>query len=219
VKISDKTIGILKNFSTINSSILIKPGQTLATVSPQKSIMAKAAIEENMPSEFAIYDLSRFLGVVSLLKDPDYKFEDKYVEISTSNQTVRYTYTDPEQIIAPPAKEINFPDPDVEFELTGEDLSSVIRAGSVLQMPEIAVVGRDGKVYVSAVDSKNVSTDTYSIEVGSTAHNFTMIFKTENLKFINASYNVAITSKGLARFKSDVVTYWVATETTSSFGD
>lgn len=218
MKIGEKTISIWKNFSTINPSLLVMPGNILSTVSPQKSIMAKATVDEQFPVQFAIYDLSRFLGIISLMKDPMYNFHDKYVEISTSHQAVRYTYTDPDQIIAPPSREIAFPDPEVDFVLTSEDLSSVIRAGNVLQMPEIAIVGKQGKICVSAVDSKNITNDTFSIDVGDTEYDFNMIFKTESLKLINSSYSVSITSKGLARFHSDLVTYWVATESNSTFG-
>lgn len=219
MNISEKTVGILKNFSTINPSVLVNPGNVLSTVSPQKSIMAKAHIVENFPMQFAIYDLSRFLGVTSLMKDPDFSFKEQYVDIATTNQLVRYMYADPDQIIAPnPNREIGFPDPEVEFRLTSEELSSVIRAGSVLQLPEISLSGSNGKVFVTAVDSKNVSNDKFSIELGQTDYNFNMIIKSECLKLINATYDVAISSKGLVRFQSDLVTYWVATEANSTFG-
>lgn len=218
MKLSDRTISILKNFSTINPSILVHPGKTIKTVSPQKSIMATAKIDETIPNQFAIYDLSRFLGVTSLLKDPEFEFSDKCVEISTNTQTVRYTCADPEQIISPPNKDIAFPDPEIEFILTADELQNIIRAGSVLQMPEVAVVGKDGKISVCAVDSKNVSSDSYAINVGETQHEFNMIFKIEYLKFLPDKYDVAITSKGISRFTSEDVTYWVAIEANSTFG-
>lgn len=219
MKISDNTISILKNFSTINPSILVNDGNVLATVSPQKSVMAKANVSETFAKQFAIYDLSRFLGVASLMKDPEYSFMDKFVEISTSNQTVRYMYTDPDQVIAPPSKEIAFPDPEVSFVLSSEDLSGVIRAGSVLQMSEIAIHGDGSNIFVSAVDSKNTTSDTFSIKVGSTDQVFNMIIKTESFKLINATYQVSISSARLLKFQSDVVTYWVAAESNSTFGE
>ena len=67
MKLSEHTISVLKNFSMINPSVLFKPGQVIQTVSPQKTVMAKAVVEENFPVEGAVYDLGRFLGVLSCL--------------------------------------------------------------------------------------------------------------------------------------------------------
>ena len=68
MEVSDTTLNVLKNFATINPSLLFPAGDKLATLSPKKNIMAKAKIEESIPKRFAIYDLNQFLGVVSLFK-------------------------------------------------------------------------------------------------------------------------------------------------------
>ena len=47
MKITKQTIDILRNFSTINSSILVKPGSKLETISPMKNILAKSEVAEN----------------------------------------------------------------------------------------------------------------------------------------------------------------------------
>lgn len=41
MKLSARTINILKNFSTINPSIVLKPGNTVTTISTNKTIMAR----------------------------------------------------------------------------------------------------------------------------------------------------------------------------------
>ena len=51
MKLSDKTISLLKNFSTINQSILFKEGNSLRTISVVKNILAEATIEEDLPKE------------------------------------------------------------------------------------------------------------------------------------------------------------------------
>ena len=102
MKISEKTINILKNFSNINGSILVRPGNVLKTVGTQRSIYATAIVEEDFPQQFAIYELSKFLGVLSLFQDHDINFGEHQLSITSGNQVVNYTYADISAIIAPP---------------------------------------------------------------------------------------------------------------------
>jgi len=97
LKISNETLEILKNFSSINSNILVKPGNTIATISPIKNIMAEAKVSENFDCEFGIWDLNKFLGTISLFDDPEFVFEEKFVTItSNSNKSaVKYYYSEP----------------------------------------------------------------------------------------------------------------------------
>ena len=212
MKLSDKTIQILKNFATINQSILVRPGNVLKTITPLKTILAQATVTENFEQEFAIYELPRFLGTISLFSDPEFTFQEKYVTISSGKQRVNYTYADASMIMTPPSKEISFPDTEVEFTITAEQLSTISKAGAVLQMPEIAVVGEDGLISIRAIDSKNSSADVFSLDVGECDKDFKVIFRPENLKLITSDYKVSITTAGICRFESDNLTYWVTTE-------
>jgi hypothetical protein len=224
MKLSENTINILKNYAVINPSILVKTGSMLSTVSPQKSIFAKATVEETFPTQFAIYELSRFLGVLSLFNEPELDFGEKQMTIISGSQTLNYTYADPSMIVTPPEKDINFPGADIDFNITQEDLQKVVRAAGVLQLPDIAVVGDGVNLKMSCTNSKNPTTDAFNIKLGTTDISFNMIFKAENIiKLISTNYNVKISSKGLALFSSDSkpdqpsVRYYVATEATSSF--
>ena len=212
MKLSDKTIQILKNFATINQSILVRPGKVLKTITPLKTILAQAIVTENFEQEFAIYELPRFLGTISLFSDPEFTFQEKYVTISSGKQRVNYTYADASMIMTPPSKEISFPDTEVEFTITADQLSTISKAGAVLQMPEIAVVGEDGLISIRAIDSKNSSADVFSLDVGECDKDFKVIFRPENLKLITSDYKVSITTAGICRFESDNLTYWVTTE-------
>ena len=212
MKLSERTIQILKNFSTINQSILVRPGSVLKTVSPQKAIFAQATVTENFEQEFAIYELPRFLGTVSLFSDPDFDFRDKYVTISSGKQRVNYTYADPSMIDTPPNKDIKFPDTDINFTLSHEQLSAVMKAGSVLQMPDVAITGADGLITIKAIDSKNSTADVFSLDICETTSEFNVVIKPERLKFIPGDYEVSLTDSGISRFKCGNITYWVATE-------
>lgn len=219
MKLSSRTLQVLKNFSTINPSLLFKNGSVITTMSPNKTVMARARVGEVFPQTYAIYDLSRFIGVLSMFSDPDVSMSDSFLVISEGNRVVNYTYADPEMIVTPPDKPIKFPeDAEIEFAMSADVLSSVLKAINILQMPELSVSGEDGRVYVGAINSKNPTGDTFKIEVGTTEHSFSMMFKAENIKIISGDYNVKITSRGLAYFQGDDVEYWIPTESSSSFG-
>ena len=82
MKLSKETTEILKNFAAINPSLVFQPGNVQKTVSPQKTVLAKANISENIGAEFAIYDLSQFISTVSMFVDPDLSFGSESVVIS-----------------------------------------------------------------------------------------------------------------------------------------
>lgn len=219
MKISENTINILKNFATINPSLVVKSGNVLSTISPQKTIFAKATIQENFPKNFAVYELSKFLGALSLFKEPELEFFDDHMKISENKKSIRYVYTDPSMVIAPPEKEVQLPSVDVSFNLTSDDLAKVQRALSILKVPEMSITGEDGTIYVKAINNKVSSSDSFSIAVGVTDKAFNMIFKAENLKMMNSDYEVSVSSKGISQFKSDTAIYWVATESQSKYED
>ena len=217
MKFTKDTIKILKSFATINQSIVIKPGSVIATMSPQKTIIAKAQIDQEFDTQFAIYDLSRFLSTLSLFNDPEVEITEKKAEIANGKKKVAYVFTDAENVITPPEKAIKFPEVDVQFTLLPEVLSEVLKAASVLSLPEIAVAGDGSKIYITAIDSKTPTGDKLSVEVGDTSDHFNMIFKIENIKIIPDTYEVSISAKGLSRFTSEKLEYFITTEATSTF--
>lgn len=217
MKLSAKTISLLKNFSAINPSIVIKPGSTLATMSTTKSIVAKAEVPDNFPNQVAIYNLGRFISSYSLLDDPDLEFGDNSITMKDSTKKVVYHCSDASLIIVPPEKEIKMPSVDVQCRVSNKDLQTVIKALGVLALPELAFVGDGENVMLQATNSKEQSTDTYSINVGATDKTFRAIFKPENIKVIDGDYEIRISSKGISQFVGTEVTYWIAVEQSSTF--
>ena len=69
MKLSNETVNVLKNFSTINQGLEFKQGKTIKTVSSSKALMAEATLTDDFPETFCIYDLNQFLSVNSLFKD------------------------------------------------------------------------------------------------------------------------------------------------------
>lgn len=217
MKFSDSTITILKNFSSINPSILFKPGKTISTISPQKTVMAIAELDDTIPSSACVYDMSRFLSIYGLYSTPDVDFEEKNFIISEGKRKTKYVYADPSMIISPPEKTIKLPSNDVEVEVEWTDLQSVIKAAGVLQLPEIAFVGENGSVYLRAIDSGNPSADTFGVELGETADTFSFIIKSENIKLLPQNYKVSLSSKFISKFESTNVKYFIAIESKSTY--
>ena len=224
MKLSKHTLNMLKNFSDINMSIEIKKGNLLRTVSVQKNILAQAELEDEFPKDFAIYELNRFLGAVSLFDDPELEFNAKSVNIGTTKHSADYVYCDPSMIVTPPENNISFPDPEVKFTLSQDRLSQVMKASNVLGTPEIAIEGGphpNDSIRIKALDVNNDSTDTFQVVLDEkSGHTFRFVFKTENMKMIPGNYDVEISSKGISHFSLQGIKlqYWIATESTSSFG-
>lgn len=217
MKFTDRTLTILKSFATINKSIVMKPGKALRTITPEKTLIAIANLEDEFPNEAVIYDLSRFLSILSLYNDPDVEFHDKYFTIAEGKRKTKYVYADISMVISAPEKDINIPSEDVKVSVEWSDLQSVLKAAGVLQFSEIAFIGEDGKCFLRAIDSKNPSSDTFGVEIGETNDTFTIIIKTDNLKLLPQDYDVTLCAKGISHFKGNDVSYYVGIDSKSTY--
>ncbi len=221
MKLSDNTLTILKNFAGINNSILVKEGTSLRTISVAKNILAEANIKEDIPRDFAIYDLNQFLNGLGLHQDPDLDFkEDSYLTIREGKRKVKYFFADPQVIISPPEKEITLPSEDVHFQLDSTSLEKLLKAAAVYQLPDFCVVGSAGAVKLVVRDKKNDTSNEYAITVGETDKEFTFNFKVENIKIIPGAYDVVVSSKLLSKFTNTQydLKYYIALEPDSTFG-
>ena len=220
MKLSNNTTNILKNFSQINQSILIKEGNKLKTISVMKNILAEAEVEEEFEKDFAIYDLNQFLSGLSLYDAPDLDFGDSYLTIRDGRRRAKYFFADPDVIVSPPEKEITLPTRDVCFTVATQQLDKLLKAASIYQVPDLSAVGRNGKIELVVRDKKNDTSHEFSEEVGETDLSFAFNFKVENIKIIPGAYDVVISSKLLAEFtnKNTDLKYYIALEPDSTFG-
>lgn len=226
MKLSENTVHVLKNFSSINPGIQFKEGNTLKTISPLKTIFVEASVEENFPKEFAIYDLNKFLAKVSLYKEAHLSFGDDKINISTENKkrSDYIKYCSPKTIIVPPEKAIALGDADCTFSLSQEDLDWMKKSAGISGSPNFVFESDGSTVTFLATDVKDDSADQSKIEIGTAVDNkkFRVVMKVENFKLIDGSYDVAIAKKGLAQFKHTTIpiTYYIAIEAANStFGE
>jgi hypothetical protein len=199
MKLSDSTLSLLKNFSSINQSILFKEGSKLRTISVMKNILAEATINEEFARDFG---------------------NDGYVVIREGRSRSKYFFADPSVIVTPPDKEITLPSEDVCFELTTTVLEKLLKAAAVYQLPDISAVGEAGVVKLVVRDKKNDTSNAHEEVVGETDQEFSFNFKVENIKILPGTYDVVVSQKLLSRFtsKNHDLTYYIALEPDSTFG-
>ena len=216
MKLSKETVGLIKNFAGINSNLLLKSGNKLATISAQKNVMADAVVTETFP-DFGIYDLNEFLGAMSLFEDPELTFSEKWVTIEQGGNSIKYFAADA-SVLTAPQKAITFPDPEIEFNMSANMLSMIQRTASVLRASDVSIVGDGSTMSVVVGDKKNVTGNSYNSTVGASEKKFKVNLKVENLKMIPGDYAVSVSSKKISRFKGagDLV-YYVAVEADSTF--
>ena len=220
MKLSDKTLSLLKNFSGINQSILFRQGNKLRTISVMKNILAEATITETFPKDFGIYDLNQFLNGLNLHQNAELNFDnDGYVVIREGKMRSKYFFADSSVIVTPPDKEITLPSEDVCFELNTQQLDKLLKASAIYQLPDLSAVGEAGVVKLVVRDKKNDTSNDFSIVVGETDSIFTFNFKVENIKILPGSYEVVISQKLLSRFTSTDrdLKYYIAMEPDSTF--
>lgn len=224
MELSENTLSVLKNFSGINQNILIRSGNTIKTISEARNVLATAVVDESFPQDFGVYDLNEFIGVLGLVDTPNLQFEDEYVRISDSSgrSKVKYFFS-AEETLTSPQKDITMPEADVSFTLDNDTLNKLKRAASTLGHSEVSISGKDGVLSLSVVDSQNMTSNAFSIDVDGTYQEdavFNFILSINNLKMLPGDYEVQISSKLISQFsrKDSNLKYWIALEKSSTFG-
>jgi hypothetical protein len=221
MQLSEDTIALLTNFGSINSNIVLRPGQQLKTISEAKNILAVADIVEDFPADMGIYDLNEFLSTYSLVDDATLAFEDNSVQIKNNTNKVRFYFAEP-SILTTPDKDITMPDCEVNVVLTEEILSKAKKAASVLGHTDVAIIGDDESISVKVFDTKDSSANTFETNLGpnTTGHKFSFVMNISNMKIIDGEYDVQISSKLISKWtnKNKPVSYFIALEKSSSFG-
>ncbi|AKO61678.1 sliding clamp DNA polymerase accessory protein [Stenotrophomonas phage IME-SM1] len=156
--LQNATIETLENFASINKGLVFKPGNRLRTVSILKNVFAVAEVPDTFDREFAIYDLNEFLAVLSLLNKPALDFKDEYVLITDGKSKIKYFYSSPAVVQAPPDKDIVLTDPELTLTLTKDDLTRISKASAALKLTVLSL--SQGKVVAAdpTASSKDAAT-------------------------------------------------------------
>jgi len=228
MKLSNETVTVLKNFSTINQNLVIKTGKNISTMSAMKNIVAKATVTEDFSQAFAIYDLNEFLASLSLFENPDLDFKEDFVvmtETGSKGKSLKYWYSDP-SVVTTPTKEITMPSSEVTFTFSSDLLSDVTKAAAVIGAPDMVLEGMDvGTATLKVTDKKNDTANNYAVGVDTNHEDsdknvpYKFWFKVENLRLLPGSYDVKVSSKKISYFKNTNVDveYFIALEPESTY--
>lgn len=166
MKLSDKTLEVLSNFSSINPSLVIKEGSSISTIANGGSILACAEVDDKFGTEIAIYDLPSFLSFINLIDDPVLNTEnDNYVLISGDKTSYKFFMADTSVINTPPKDSIDLPSEDVKIKLPESDIKKVLKAASVFGMDNVCLYSEDQRLYFGARDPDVQNSDSFSVEV------------------------------------------------------
>jgi hypothetical protein len=221
ITISKTTLSILKNFASMNSNILVKPGNVIKTITPSKSGMAEAVIDETFDVEFGIWDLNKFLGVVSLFSSPHFEFGEKSVKIIGSNgSVVNYFYSEP-RLLTYPSKSVNMPPTTVKTRISEGMFNELYRISSVLQLPDISFRSDGSAIYAVVLDLKDPTSNSYRVDLEGNADGaqFELNFKMENIRLLAGDYEVSFAKNIAGQFENEnhSLTYWFAMEPNSRY--
>lgn len=216
MKLSEQTIEFLKNYATLNQSLLFRKGSVLATITPSSTVYSTARVVESFPFEFAISDLNKLLSKLSLYGNPELQFEqDRIVFTSADGRHSDYIkFSSPKVIKAPdPNKNITMTDPDHEFDLSQEDLLWQRKSAGISSSPYM-IFHADGKnIHLRSTNPEDDSSDMSSTVIGKTKSKFTYTMKIEYWRMLEGSYRVKLKDK-LCKFEhtEKPIEYYLAIE-------
>lgn len=218
MKFSGETLSLLKNFASINTNIVFKQGDNIATISNAKNIFAKATIKESIPNEFAIYDLNSLLAMLTLMENQEVEFGDKSLIVTSDKGKFEYFYSNADIVTAAPSGEIEHVDV-YKFKLMAEDVQMIMKAAAITGAPTVSVTNKNQNVTLSVSDRKNDTASNFKKALGTAFDNFDVYIAVENLKVIPDAYEVSVakTPNGKAKFlhfrhESKQLQYWIACE-------
>lgn len=221
VNLSKNTFTILKNFATLNSNLLVKPGNVIKTITPSKNGMAVATVEETFDTEFGIWDLNKFLGVISLFNNPNFTFGEKSVKIKNGGESVvNYYYSEP-RLLSVPTKDVNMPPVDLSIEMSEKNFSELQKASSVMQLPDLVFTSMDDNIIAMVSDIADPTSNSYKITLAVSNNpvpDFTFHFKMENIKILPGDYKINFANNIVGEFvnKTIPLKYWFAMEANTS---
>ena len=197
MKISQKTLAILKNFATIRDGIHILPGNVLSQRPVEKFMVAYANVDETFPVEANIYSLPLFLQIFSTLEDPELDWKENYVIFSRENHKVTFTYG--REIESPPARDkIIAQKWDAEFKLTSEEFGKVMKMANILNSYCI-VMNFEGENSKIELEGQSSALETnFSLDVEATVSNEIRVpIRKENILLLPLGYTIKVNEKSV----------------------
>jgi hypothetical protein len=219
MQLTKQTVSTLRSFAAIANYIVIEPGNIISTMSTDKNIVAIAEVEDLFEKQFAVYDLVRFLNIMSLFKSPSINFMDnsKHAKIEEGTTVVDYTFANPSLFTAAPRSIKEIPEI-TRFELTQQMLDALTSSIKIMGLNRIVLKGDGKHLHLGAIDAEGATSDKYDTIVGETDQEFDVFLNPNHILMIPDTYNVSINNRML-KFTSTTnkLSYWIAMEKNSKF--
>ena len=194
-----RTIEVLKNFASINRSILIREGNVIRTMNPEKTVFAISEIEDNFPRQFGIFDLNQLLSSLSLMDDPELTYESDHILMKKGGAGIKFFYTNERHIKAAPAKNVQLPDTIMKFTLERSVLEKLLKASAVMKLSNMYITDK-GVVCRNPDTTGNEYTcpiENFDIPEGSDTEGKIFNINIDSLKILPDTYDVYVTKVAL----------------------
>ena len=216
MRLSDTTTKVLKNFASINPSILLNEGQTIRTISPQKNVMAQAVTDEPITDSMCLYDINQLLNIAESIDDCVINVNASKAILSNPQNTQNSTvfFADPSVIVTPPEKNINVKNEQFTFNLSDKELVKILRMASLCNAEELILQQRnDGTVLCKVTNTANPTSNDFSLVVEATNSTgeteLPATLEVTKLNFIKDTYEVHVYEK-IVHFQGSIAEYWIA---------
>jgi hypothetical protein len=224
VKLSKNDIETLNAIYPINQSLKIMAGNPeLRAFNATRTCAVVAKLDNAIPREFCIYDLREFLQVVGLFESPVLDFTDpKHVTVKSADgrQKLRYIDAAASLINSYFERNIELKTIDVVVEVTGAQLSNVMKAATTLKLEFVGFKSVDGKIVMTAFDKNNGDgneTNGFSVELGETTRDFNLFYKTEALSMLAGNCKFELSSSCVSRIENAGRVYFITMSKDSTF--
>lgn len=220
MKIDPYTISVLENFASINPAVWINEGNILETVSPSKSVIARATVETTFPKSFGLYRVAQLINVLSMYSDADVTFENTYLTVSSGMRSTKLSYGDP-KLCEPcqvPAG-YKFPSSNIKASISGVVIKDLSKAARTLSVEDYTLQGDGERLLAVATSNSKPGSNFHTVQLGHTTNTFKAIMKHSNVTLLPEDYEVEIIAGDLPsiKFASSRVQYIVALDESSEF--
>lgn len=227
-KLSPRSRAILENFSRINTAIVISQGKTIRTVSPSEQVTAFATIAEEIPDGFAVYDLSKFLGITDLYDTPTLEVEtSKKMNIRGIGKVYKYVLSLSDEIMTVSDEQANNTIKECEekkiqtFTLTAAELSLLRKNISIGKLPFVSMESDGTSILLKGINIApgKITSDEYQSVISEKAGpKFNIVFTDNNIQCLLDGEDYEVTISGLlTRFSTKDIDYYIAQEAESDY--
>lgn len=194
MQLSPETIEALKNLSDINPSILFQPGNIVST--KKNGIFGRAVVKETFPVEAGIYDLKKFISLVSMSPTHNIDFKSDHCVITghQGRMMIEFAYCRRDYITVPLKNTLPESEPDATFEIPEEDYVGFTGILSTLSYPNFSMHSDGVTISLTGFDAArpDIRNTTLVLNARSNGRVYNYIFRTENFKLLRDSYKVSL---------------------------